>query len=148
MIRYALVCEADHEFEGWFGGSADFDDQARRGLVTCPICASRNVKKQIMAPAVKGAKKRGELFASAEPRADGRREVMMEAIARLRAHVEESFDYVGDAFAREARAIHEGKSENRGIYGEATPTEVKGLIEDGVPVAPLPPAPPKKTAVN
>jgi hypothetical protein len=148
MIRYALVCEAAHEFEGWFGGSVAFDDQARRGLIECPVCASRAVRKQILAPAVKGTKKRDELVASPEPRADGRREMMMETMARLRAKVEESFDYVGDAFAREARAIHEGRSEDRGIYGEATSTEVKSLVEDGVPVAPLPPAPPKKTEVN
>ena len=63
---------------------------------------------------------------------------MMEAMGRVRAHVEENFDYVGDSFAKEARAIHDGRSENRGIYGEATPQEVKGLIDDGVQVAPLP----------
>jgi len=65
----------------------------------------------------------------------------MEAMGKVRAHVEENFDYVGDTFAREARAIHEGKSEERGIYGEATPTEVKKLAEDGVRVAQLPPKP-------
>jgi hypothetical protein len=69
------------------------------------------------------------------------RSMMMEAMGKVRAHVEENFDYVGDAFAREARDIHEGKSEERGIYGEATPKEVKKLVEDGVPVAPLPPKP-------
>ena len=73
---------------------------------------------------------------------------MMETVRKVRRHVEENFDYVGDTFAREARAIHEGKSEERSIYGEATPTEVKKLVEDGVPVAPLPPEPPKKTEVN
>ena len=143
MILYALACEHGHAFEGWFGSSADYDDQAARGLLACPVCGSRAVAKQIMAPAVVGAKKRGE---PASP--DGqRRRMMMEAMAEVRRHVEDNFDYVGDAFAREARAIHEGKSENRGIYGEATPTEVKGLVEDGVPVAPLPPAP-KKSEVN
>jgi hypothetical protein len=145
MIRYSLVCEHDCEFEGWFAASVDFDDQAARGLIQCPTCASRAVRKQIMAPAVAGAKKRG---APAEATAGAKRQMMMEAMARVRAHVEESFDYVGDTFAREARAIHEGKSEDRGIYGEATPTEVKGLVEDGVPVAPLPPATAKKTEVN
>jgi hypothetical protein len=148
VIKYALACEAGHEFEGWFAASADFDDQSARGLLACPVCASHAVRKQIMAPAVAGTKKRSELAASADPRADGRRQMMMEAMARVRAHVEESFDYVGDAFAREARAIHEGRSEDRGIYGEATPAEVKALAEDGVPVAPLPPAPPKKSDVN
>ena len=74
--------------------------------------------------------------------------MMMEAMAQVRRHVEDTFDYVGDTFAREARAIHEGKSEDRGIYGEATQAEVKGLVEDGVPVAPLPPKPPDKSDVN
>lgn len=147
MIRYALVCEAAHEFEGWFARSADFDAQAAQRLVECPICGSRSVRKQIMAPAVAGARKRGEIKVG-DGAPDGRRQVMMEAMAHVRRHVEENFDYVGDTFAREARAIHEGRSEDRGIYGEATPTEVKGLVEDGVPVAPLPPEPAKKSEVN
>ena len=144
MILYALACEHGHEFEGWFGSSADYDDQASRGLLACPVCASRAVTKQIMAPSVVGAKKRGELAAGGGQK----RQMMMEAMAEVRRHVEDNFDYVGDTFAREARAIHEGKSEARGIYGEATTAEVKGLVEDGVPVAPLPPEPAKKTEVN
>jgi len=142
MIRYALVCEHGHEFEGWFGASADYDDQTARGLVECPVCATKAVRKQIMAPAVAGTK-RNTPEGSPQMRA-----MMMEAMSRVRAHVEENFDYVGDAFAAEARAIHEGRSEDRGIYGEASPAEVKKLAEDGVPVAPLPPAAPKKSQVN
>lgn len=144
MIRYALVCDQGHEFEGWFAASSDFDDQSSRGLIDCPTCNSRVVRKQIMSPAVAGAKKRGE--PAGGPGA--KQAMMMDAIARVRAHVEDTFDYVGDTFAREARAIHEGKSEDRGIYGEATASEVKDLVEDGVPVAALPPAPPKKSDVN
>jgi len=151
MIRYALACDQAHEFEGWFARSADFDAQAADGLVECPVCGSKSVQKQIMAPAVAGAKKRGAPASGPEggPGApEGRRQMMMEAMAHVRRHVEENFDYVGDTFAREARAIHEGKSEDRGIYGEATPAEVKGLVEDGVPVAALPPEPAKKSEVN
>jgi hypothetical protein len=144
MIRYALACDHAHEFEGWFAVSSDFEAQNQRGLIECPACGSRTVRKQIMAPSVAGAKKRGEPVGAP----GAKRAMMMEAMARVRAHVEESFDYVGDTFAREARAIHEGKSEDRGIYGEATAAEVKGLVEDGVPVAALPPEPPKKTEVN
>jgi hypothetical protein len=147
MIRYALACDRAHEFEGWFARSADFDAQVTGGRVECPFCGSRSVVKQIMAPAVAGARKRGE-GTSAAGVPDGRRQVMMEAMAHVRRHVEDNFDYVGDTFAREARAIHEGKSEDRGIYGEATPAEVKGLVEDGVPVAALPPEPAKKADVN
>ncbi|MET3665233.1 DUF1178 family protein [Caulobacter sp. 1776] len=144
MIKYALQCDAAHQFEGWFGSSADYDDQAARGLVECPLCGSRGVSKQIMAPAVAGTKAQ-----RAAPAVDPKmREMMMTAMGEVRRHVEENFDNVGDAFAKEARAIHEGKSEERSIYGEATPAEVKALVEDGVPVAPLPPAALKKTDVN
>ena len=143
MIRYALVCEHEHEFEGWFGASADFEDQQSRGLIDCPVCASKAVRKQIMAPAVSGTKKRGEATTAAPTHA-----MMMEAMARVRQHVEANFDDVGDTFAREARDIHEGKAEQRGIYGQATPQEVRDLVEDGVPVAPMPPEPVKKAKLN
>jgi hypothetical protein len=143
MIKYALVCAAGHEFEGWFGASGDFDDQAARGLLECPVCGLGEVKKQIMAPAVAGTKARGG--PDEPPRM---REMMLQAQQAVRAHVEDNFDYVGDSFAKEARAIHEGRSEERGIYGEASPKEVTALIEDGVRVAPLPPAPPKKEELN
>jgi hypothetical protein len=142
MIRYALVCDNAHEFEGWFGSSADFDDQQAKGLLECPMCAVRAVRKQIMAPAVVGARK------TVQDEASGKAQMMMEAMGRLRAHVEENFEDVGDAFAKEARAIHEGRAEDRGIYGQASPKEVKELVEDGVPVAPLPPKPPEKTEIN
>ena len=143
MIRYALLCEREHEFEGWFGASADFDDQQARGLIECPVCASKAVRKAIMAPAVAGAKRRTQDQSPAQNQA-----MMMEAMGRIRRHVEENFDDVGDAFAAEARAIHEGRAEDRGIYGQATATEVRELVEDGVPVAPMPPEPPKKPKLN
>ena len=96
-----------------------------------------------MAPAVAGTKK------SAAPDLRGQMQAMMMHAAReVRAHVEENFDYVGDSFAREARDIHEGRSEKREIYGEATPAEVKKLKDDGVPVAPLPAAPPDPSEVH
>ena len=145
MIRYALQCEHGHDFEGWFGASSDFEEQSARGLLECPVCGSKAVSKAIMAPAVSGTKAQGGGPAGPAPDA---REMMMQAAQAVRRHVEDNFDYVGDAFAREARAIHEGKSEDRGIYGEASGSEVKKLIEDGVPVAPLPPGPPKKREIN
>ena len=144
MIRYALVCDQAHDFDGWFASSEAFDTQVGQGQLGCPTCGSPQVRKQIMAPSVAGTKKR----AVAEPNV---RQMMMEAMGRVRRHVEENFDDVGDGFATEARAIHEGKAEDRGIYGQATPAEVKSLVEDGVPVAPLPPPPPeppKKSQLN
>lgn len=143
MIRYALACEFGHAFEGWFSASADFDDQAARGLLACPACASQAVRKQIMAPAVAGARGGGLSEAPAAKRA-----MMMEAMGQVRRHVEANFDYVGDRFAAEARSIHQGEAEERGIYGEASASEVKALRADGVQVAPLPPAAPKKSQVN
>jgi hypothetical protein len=143
MIRYALICEQAHEFEGWFGSSGDFDDQQGRGLLECPVCSTRAVAKQIMAPALAGTKRNAPAQSPAQMQA-----MMMEAMSRVRAHVEENFDDVGDTFAAEARAIHEGRSEERGIYGQATAKEVRDLVEDGVPVAPLPPEPPKKARLN
>ena len=136
MIRYALACAHDHAFEGWFGSSRDYDDQSSRGLLACPLCGSKTVHKQIMSPSVAGTK------AQAAP-ADVR-EMMME----VRRHVEETFDDVGDGFADEARAIHEGRAEDRGIYGQATGAEVRTLVEDGVPVAPMPPAVKAKEELN
>ena len=142
MIRYALVCGAGHDLEGWFGGSDDFDAQSARGLISCPACGSSEVRKQIMAPSVVTSKGKAD-------RAPGpSREMMMEMVSRVRRHVEDNFDYVGDTFAREARAIHEGRSEERGIYGEATPKEARALLEDGVPVAPLPQPPPDPQDLN
>jgi hypothetical protein len=144
MIRYALRCEHGHEFEAWFGSSSDYDGQVERGLVECPDCGSTAVTKQIMAPAVAGTKK-----TVAPPDAAAKMQTMMTQMAReVRAHVEQNFDYVGDAFAREARDIHEGRSEKREIYGEATPAEVKKLKDDGVPCAPLPSLPPAPDKLN
>ena len=142
MIRYALACDHHHPFEAWFGSSSDYDDQSARGLVECPFCGSHAVSKQIMAPAVAGTKK-----SDAGPGLAQVQQMMMQAAREVRSHVERNFDYVGDTFAREARDIHEGRSEHREIYGEATPAEVRALKEDGVPCAALPPAPidPAKT---
>ena len=130
MIRYALRCAVDHEFEAWFSSSSGFDDQVARGLVECPMCGSKSVTKAIMAPMVRTSK-------GADSVADAQKAVA-EAMYRLRKHVETTHDYVGGAFAAEARDIHNGLTPDRPIYGEATPQEVKALVEDGVPVAALP----------
>lgn len=142
MIRYALTCEHEHGFEAWFGSSADYDDQSARGLVECPLCASKAVRKQIMAPAVAGVRDAPSPEVAAKMQS-----MMMEAAGKVREHVEKNFEHVGDRFAREARDIHEGVAPDRGIYGEASPREVKDLAADGIKVAPLPgPAAPKPKA--
>lgn len=132
MIKYQLRCDAGHNFEGWFRNSADFDAQATDGLLECPSCASRKVEKAIMAPSIAtGAGARGG-------RIGEMRRAMAEAARRARDYVEKNFEYVGDRFPEEARRIHFGEQDSHGIYGEATGAEVKELVEEGVPIAPLP----------
>ena len=146
MIRYALACANGHAYEAWFGSSADYDDQAERGLVECPMCGVREVSKQIMAPAVAGTKAQA---AAPSPEQQARmHSMMMEAAGEVRKHVEANFEHVGDQFAREARDIHDGAAPDRAIYGEATAREVRDLLEDGVRVAPLPPAAAPKPRLN
>ncbi|PZN50386.1 MAG: DUF1178 domain-containing protein [Proteobacteria bacterium] len=134
MIRFSLICEREHEFEGWFRSNDDFETQKKRGFVDCPTCGSRKVDKALMAPAIStGAKQEKIALAMGE--------AQRQALAQLRAlsrKIRENADYVGDRFAEEARRIHFGESEARGIYGEATSEEVRGLIEDGVDFMPIP----------
>ena len=131
MIRYALKCDVGHAFDAWFESSDGYDAQAARGLVECPMCGSANVGKAIMAPMVRTSRQK-------ESAEDSARRSVAEALHKLRRHVESTHDYVGGDFAHEARDIHNGLAPDRPIYGEATPDEVKSLVEDGVPVAPLP----------
>ena len=143
MIRYRLHCDKGHEFEGWFRSAGAFDTQRAAGHVQCTFCNSTRVEKSLMAPSVP---KRSDADAPPPAPAEARPEDrMMEAIARLRAHVEAHSDYVGDSFATEARAMHEGDSPARAIHGEARPDEARALIEDGIPVAPLPFRPRQKS---
>ncbi len=134
MIRFSLSCDSDHAFDGWFRNGEDFEAQAKRGLVTCPVCHSAKVGKALMAPAVSTARKQ-------ETMALALGEEQRKALAKLKALAEEAkknADYVGDKFAEEARKIHFGEVEARGIYGEATADEARGLAEDGVEFVPLP----------
>ena len=134
MIRFSLSCDRDHAFDGWFRNGDDFDAQKKRGLVSCPVCQSVKVEKALMAPSVSTGRKR-------ETMALAMGEEQRKALAKLKAMAEEAkknADYVGDRFAEEARKIHFGEVEARGIYGEATAEEARGLVEDGVDFVPLP----------
>lgn len=134
MIRFSLSCEHSHGFEGWFRSNEDFDLQRERHLVECPVCGSHKVEKALMAPAVSTGRKREKvaLAMSEQQRA------AMAQIKALTAKIRENADYVGDKFAEEARKIHFGESDPRGIYGEATQEEAKSLVEDGVAFMPIP----------
>jgi len=134
MIRFSLHCDHGHEFEGWFRDNADFDRQAERKLVSCPSCGSLQVQKSLMAPAVSTSR-------SKEQVAIGMSETQKQVLEQMRElsrKVRENADYVGDQFAEEARKIHFGETEARGIYGEATKEDVHSLLEDGVELMPLP----------
>lgn len=137
MIKFSLVCERDHAFDGWFRNSDDFDTQKKRGLVSCPMCHSAKVDKALMAPAVSTGKRREKMALTMGEE----QKKMLAQFHEMGRKLRENAENVGDKFAEEARKIHFGESEARGIYGEASPEEVKGLIEDGVEFVPLPPLP-------
>jgi hypothetical protein len=153
MIHYQLQCGAAHGFDAWFRDSAAYEDQAARGLLECPVCGERQVARALMAPAVprKGARGRRREVDAPAPAADtpaappavavgGERipDQVRAMLQRLRAEVERNCDYVGDDFAAEARRIHEGASQKRGIYGEATEAQAEALREDGIDVGRIP----------
>jgi len=138
MIKYRLTCGAGCSFEGWFRSSDDFDAQSREGRLECPYCSSTKIERAIMAPAVVRG---GALEEKRASRLAEIREAMAEAARRARDYVEKNFDYVGDRFPEEARRIHYGETAKRDIYGEATGSEVKELVEEGVAIAPLPAVP-------
>jgi hypothetical protein len=154
MIRFALRCDSDHAFDGWFASNDAFEQQKKRGLLDCPACGSAKVEKSLMSPNVVTADKRPAPHVEAHV-AEGRvarpapepgvglaldpeRAEMMQALREMAKAVRDNADNVGKDFAEEARRIHFGEAKPRGIYGEASHDEVKGLIEDGVPVAPMP----------
>jgi hypothetical protein len=143
MIKYALACEQAHEFESWFPSSEAYETQRKRGLVTCPICDSPKVDKQIMAPSVT----RGDKAPVVAPAPEGQQPVavlsekereLRAMIKALREHVTRNAEHVGDRFAEEARKMHYGEADPRSIYGEANPAEARALLEEGIEVMPLP----------
>lgn len=133
MIRFHLKCDQDHEFESWFQSGAAFDKLVAAGMITCTTCGSAKVAKTIMAPAVSTS---SQITAPKQNEA---------AIAALREQVESNSDYVGDTFAKQARDMHDGITPERSIYGQANLAEAKKLVDDGIPVVPLPFMPRKKT---
>jgi hypothetical protein len=138
MIKFALKCPEGHRFDSWFQSAEAFDKLARTGHVTCADCGSTDVTKSVMAPSVQSAPaaapEKGALPAAPAER----------AIARLRRRIEATSEYVGSNFAREARDMHDGRTPERPIYGEARADDARKLVEDGVPVLPLPFRPTRK----
>lgn len=133
MIVFDLKCRKAHVFEAWFRDGASFDAQVAAGKVQCPVCGSKKVEKALMAPNVAKGQARETSVSDSEKAAEIRRK-----LKDIRQHVEENCDYVGAQFAEEARKIHYGEEESRGIYGETSDDEAKALEEEGVAVQKVP----------
>jgi hypothetical protein len=143
VIRYSLACVGEHRFEAWFSNSATYDTQRKKKLVECPVCGSHDVRKQIMAPAVRNS---GAKSAKTEaPEA-----IAARMAGEIRDHIASTHDYVGERFADEARSMYYGEADHRPVWGEVSPDVAKELIEEGVPAMPIPkpfaPEPPRRRA--
>lgn len=150
MIHYDLRCSQDHGFDGWFRDSAAFEKQAKRGLVECPQCGDTKVERALMSPAV--AKRDAVPVEVTVPTPTPQQPAspaaavaggplpdhMRAMLQRMRAEVEKHCDYVGPQFAEEARKIHRGESDKRGIYGETSPEQAEALSEEGIEIAQIP----------
>ena len=159
MIHYQLHCGKGHEFDGWFANSSAFDEQRKQGLIACPHCGNLDVQRALMAPAIGRKSNRSEepVMQSQEgqnsgpassapappivlPDSEAAAQVAA-MVQKIRSEIETTCDYVGPDFAEEARKIHYGEADARGIYGEATLNEAQELVEEGIEVAALPWAP-------
>ena len=134
MILYQLKCHKDHQFETWFKDGQTCDKQLSRKSVECPVCGTKSVSKALMAPRIGGqdkakAEQKQMAIAAAE---------MKRQLQEIRAQVEENCDYVGERFADEARKIHYGEADARGIYGEASDDDFQELNDEGIEVARIP----------
>jgi hypothetical protein len=151
MIHYQVQCAQGHGFDGWFPDSAAFEAQTARGLVECPTCGNAKISRALMTPAV--PKKGRALVAMPQAPASVADKPSETAVAvsgermpdhiramlqRVRAEVEKNCDYVGERFADEARRIHRGESDARGIYGETTPEQAEALADEGIEVNRIP----------
>jgi hypothetical protein len=145
MIRYALKCSNDHSFESWFKSAEAYDSLMVGGMVSCPTCQDTGVEKTLMAPQVRPSRNKATAGGAEVPVTNAAGPDLSEAIQAIRRHVETHSLYVGDRFAKEARAMHEGETPHRSIYGEVRAEEARKLMEDGVPAVPLPFIPKQKT---
>lgn len=160
MISFNLTCRHGHQFEGWFSSSSDFDNQKERGLLTCPMCNDDHISKGLMAPNVAAkSNTKTDLISQrsvmptqhAQPQAntpqppaeippemiEAAAEVMAE-MRKVQKSIEQTCDDVGDKFAEEARKIHYGETEARGIYGQTSLEEAEALHEEGIEITKMP----------
>ena len=150
MIHYELRCSQDHTFDGWYKDSSAFERLAKRGLLECPQCGDAKVERALMRPAVAKREQVPVPTAPSEPPAQTAAVAggpplpaqMRAMLQRMRAEVEKNCDYVGPQFAEEARKMHRGESEKRGIYGETTSEQAESLAEEGIEFSRIPWVPP------
>lgn len=133
MIRYDLLCDHEHEFDGWFRDSETFDTQLKSVQVQCPTCGSTDVRKALMTPSLGQKQNQKKVLSPSDTQKN-----LVKAVREIRAKVEANADYVGDKFAEEARKIHYKEAEDRGIYGETTLDDAKLLTDEGIEIHALP----------
>ena len=143
MILYQLQCDSEHQFEAWFRDSQAYEKQAKRKLLTCPVCGSTKVGKALMAPRINKSKNVAPAtFGTREPstgtNVSPQNEEFRKKLKELRAEIERNCDYVGDQFAEEARKIHYGEADAKNIYGEASLEDARELVDEGVDFTPIP----------
>ena len=160
MIKYQLICDKSHEFEGWFGDSAAFESQQESGFLTCPVCGSADVRRALMAPNLASPKTRKTDLAEQQPSAQPepqpqpqapqqasaalppaaarKMQELMSEMRALQTKIREECRDVGNDFAEEARKIHYGEVEPEGIYGQATAEEREALDEEGIEIMDMP----------
>ena len=130
MIVFNLNCsDCASSFEGWFENTKDYNNQIRKGLLTCPSCNSTQIKKGLMAPNV--SKKSNSKISK-------RNKSIASNVKKLKKIIEKEFDYVGDKFTEEAKKIKYGETKERAIYGEASIEQTKELMDEDIDVLPLP----------
>lgn len=142
MIRYQLICQCKYQFDSWFRSSDDFDNQKDQELLSCPACGSSEIEKALMAPNVTTSRKKEKVVNQLT--LSKQQNELVDNFKKLREHVTQNAEYVGEQFSDEARKIHYGDSEKRGIYGEANLHEIGELHDEGIDVLPLPELPEEK----
>jgi hypothetical protein len=157
MILYRLRCADGHEFDSWFKDSKTYERQEKKSLIGCAVCGSAKVERALMAPRIGKKGKDSTLLAVVEapaaetpagPSPEQQQQIaalarhmpaeLREALLKVRAEVEKNCEHVGDKFAEEARKIHYGESDKRGIYGQASEEEAEALAEEGIEFGRLP----------
>ena len=139
MINYTLKCDQNHTFDSWFKSAEAFEMLVKKSMVVCSECGSTNITKAIMAPSVSTSRKKDNKPSELEKKSKLKNDIL-----ELKKKIEANSEYVGNNFANEARSMYLGETPERSIYGEAKTDDAKKLIDDGIPVMPLPFLPAKK----